>query len=439
MTPVDLRSDTVTRPSAAMREAMAAADVGDDVLDGDPTLDALARRVADLLGVEAALWTPTGCMANAIALMDHLERGDRFLAPAGAHVLEAELGTSAWLAGGLPAPLPHSAGPGRPTPADVTAAARHGGPVLRAAHPAAVPGEHPQLGGRRRHPGRPSTGRSSPRPATPASRCTSTARGCGTPRWRWACRRPTLAAGVDTVSVCLSKGLGAPMGSVVAGSAAFVDAGVAPAQDARRRDPAGRGAGRGGSGRARRDRRPRRRPRARPPARRRAAGAWLAGVAARDEHRAGARRPTRPPSSRASPTVGVRAVPFGPGVRFVTHRDVSRARRRGGAGAVDSPAGPALTRSPTASGANAPSRSRASRTSSVAPANESRIQVWPSTGSKSIPGATATPVSASMRFPKASVSSVWWRDVGVDVERAVGGGEPGQPDPRQPVEQQRRG
>ena len=80
---IDLRSDTVTRPSPAMREAMAGADVGDDVLDGDPTLAALQARVADLLGVEAALWTPTGCMANTVALMHHLTRGDRFLAPAG--------------------------------------------------------------------------------------------------------------------------------------------------------------------------------------------------------------------------------------------------------------------------------------------------------------------------------------------------------------------
>ena len=77
---------------------MARADVGDDVLDGDPTLAALQHRVAQALGTEAALWTPTGCMANTIALMHHLERGDRFLAPAGAHVLDAELGTAAWLA-----------------------------------------------------------------------------------------------------------------------------------------------------------------------------------------------------------------------------------------------------------------------------------------------------------------------------------------------------
>uniref|UniRef100_UPI001C689041 beta-eliminating lyase-related protein n=1 Tax=Pseudonocardia pini TaxID=2758030 RepID=UPI001C689041 len=100
--PVDLRSDTVTRPTPEMRRAMAEAEVGDDVLDHDPTMAALEERVAGLLGASAALWTPSGSMGNLIALMAHLQRGDSFLAPAGAHVLDAELGTAAWLAGGMP-------------------------------------------------------------------------------------------------------------------------------------------------------------------------------------------------------------------------------------------------------------------------------------------------------------------------------------------------
>jgi len=93
---VDLRSDTVTRPSARMRQAMADAEVADDVLDHDPTLARLEARVAELLGAQEGLWVPTGSMGNLIALMLHLARGDRFLAQAQAHVLASELGTAAW-------------------------------------------------------------------------------------------------------------------------------------------------------------------------------------------------------------------------------------------------------------------------------------------------------------------------------------------------------
>jgi threonine aldolase len=100
--PIDLRSDTVTRPDTAMRAAMAAAEVGDDVLDGDPTMRTLEERAAELLGVEASLWVPSGSMGNLVALFIHLQRGDRFLAPELAHVLESEVGTASWLAGGMP-------------------------------------------------------------------------------------------------------------------------------------------------------------------------------------------------------------------------------------------------------------------------------------------------------------------------------------------------
>ena len=77
---------------------MASAEVGDDVLERDPTMAILEARVADLLGLEAAMWVPSGCMGNLIGLLLHLRRGDRFLAPAQAHVLGSELGTGAWLA-----------------------------------------------------------------------------------------------------------------------------------------------------------------------------------------------------------------------------------------------------------------------------------------------------------------------------------------------------
>ncbi|MDT7638519.1 MAG: threonine aldolase, partial [Pseudonocardiales bacterium] len=110
-----------------MRAAMATAEVGDDVLDGDPTMRELQERVAGLLGAQAALWVPSGSMGNLIALMAHLNRGDAFLAPAGAHVLDAELGTAAWLAGGMPRPLPHDAGPGKISPSAVLRAAGKAG------------------------------------------------------------------------------------------------------------------------------------------------------------------------------------------------------------------------------------------------------------------------------------------------------------------------
>jgi len=207
MRPLDFRSDTVTKPSPEMRAAMAAAEVGDDVLDGDPTLLRLEARVAGLLGLEAALWTPTGCMANGIAMMLHLKRGDRFLAPAQAHVLGSELGTAAWLAGGMPEALPWEGGPGRPTAEQVRKAAGGAGPyyVLRTrllclenthnfAGGAVIPlAEHRALVSAAREKG-------------------LAVHLDGARLWHAAaaqdCALHELAAGADTVSVCLSKGLG---------------------------------------------------------------------------------------------------------------------------------------------------------------------------------------------------------------------------------------
>ncbi len=217
MKSLDFRSDTVTRPGPEMRAAMAAAEVGDDVLDRDPTMDRLERRVAELLGKEAGLWTPTGCMANLIALMLHLRRGDRFLAPAQAHVLGSELGTAAWLAGGMPEALPWEGGPGRISPMQVWRAAGTQGPyyALRATllclenthnfaggtcinaadHRALV--EQAQTKALKVH--------------LDGARIWHAAVALGEPL-------ADLAWGADTVSVCLSKGLGAPMGSLLCGS-----------------------------------------------------------------------------------------------------------------------------------------------------------------------------------------------------------------------------
>lgn len=96
---IDLRSDTVTRPTAAMRAAMAAAEVGDDVFDEDPTVHRLQERVAALLGKEAALYVPSGTMSNQICVKVHTQPGDEVLCEATCHVYNYEGGAPAILSG----------------------------------------------------------------------------------------------------------------------------------------------------------------------------------------------------------------------------------------------------------------------------------------------------------------------------------------------------
>jgi len=103
--PIDLRSDTVTRPTAAMREAMLSAPVGDDVYGDDPTVNALQERVAALLGFEAALFVPSGTQSNLIALMSHCQRGDEYLVGQQAHTYRFEAGGAAVLGSIQPQPI----------------------------------------------------------------------------------------------------------------------------------------------------------------------------------------------------------------------------------------------------------------------------------------------------------------------------------------------
>jgi threonine aldolase len=219
--PIDLRSDTVTRPDQRMRAAMAEAEVDDDVLGRDPTMQALEERVAELLGMAAALWVPSGSMGNLIALMTHLNRGDRFLASVGAHVLDSELGTAGWLAGGMPEPMAWDGGPGRPTAGSIRSAAGSPGPYytlrttllcLENTHNASggavtPPDEHCQL-------------------VAAAKDCGLAVHLDGARIWNASVALgvppAALTVGVQTVQACLSKGLGAPVGSVVAGSVQFV-------------------------------------------------------------------------------------------------------------------------------------------------------------------------------------------------------------------------
>lgn len=220
--PIDLRSDTVTQPTKQMRAAMAAAEVGDDVLDRDPTMRELEERVAGMLGAADALWTPSGTMGNLIALMSHLDRGDAFLAPIGSHVLDAELGTAAWLAGGMPRPMEHDAGPGKVSPDAVRRAAGTPGPyfTLRTTL-LCVENTHNAAGGTVTAPEEHAAVAAAARAAKlrvhlDGARLWHAAVALGVPP-------AALTVGSDTVQVCLSKGLGAPVGSVVAGSVEFVE------------------------------------------------------------------------------------------------------------------------------------------------------------------------------------------------------------------------
>ncbi|QWF80836.1 L-allo-threonine aldolase [Amycolatopsis sp. CA-230715] len=206
-----------------MRRAMASAEVGDNVYGADPTVRALEERAAALLGMPAALWTPTGTMANLIALVLHLGRGDRFLAPRDAHVLANELGSAAWLAGGMPEALEHDAGPGRPTPSALSSAIGSRSVPYYALRTTllCLENTHNAAGG-------------AVTPPHEHARLLSTAKQAGLTVhldgariWNAAVALglppAALTVGVDSVSACFSKGLGAPAGSVLAGSEDFVE------------------------------------------------------------------------------------------------------------------------------------------------------------------------------------------------------------------------
>ena len=215
--PVDLRSDTVTRPTAAMRQAMASAEVGDDVYGEDPTVTQLEERVAELLGTEAALFVPTGTMANQIALRAQTRPGDEVIIGAGAHCWRHESGALAALAGAADAGdrqrrhVHRGRGARRVQGRRSVSGARRAWSRSRTRTTCGggIVWDRAQLAGGHR-------GRARARHGAR----TSTARACGTRRSRPARASSELAAGFDSVSVCLSKGLGAPVGSVVAGTQA---------------------------------------------------------------------------------------------------------------------------------------------------------------------------------------------------------------------------
>ena len=225
---IDLRSDTVTKPTAPMREAMARAEVGDDVYGEDPTVRVLEETVASLLGKEAALFVPSGTMGNQLAIMTHTRRGDEVVCGEGAHLCWFESGAGAALSGVQFA----VAGKG-----GLFTAERDGGRgktprLLLPAHLAGRDREHPQPRRRTRVP-RAKTWRHRRR----ARELELGLHLDGARMWNASAATGVslaqLAGPFDTVSVCFSKGLGAPVGSALAGSKAQIERSAPLAQDAR--------------------------------------------------------------------------------------------------------------------------------------------------------------------------------------------------------------
>ncbi len=216
---VDLRSDTVTRPTPAMRDAMASADVGDDVFRDDPTVLALESRVANLLGKEAALFVPSGTMANQIALRVHASPGTEVIAHAGAHLYNYEGGGAAALGGIQVRPLESGDGT---LPLAAVQRAWHDDSDPHLAPTALIAFEDTQnaCGG-------------VVVPRGNINEVAAFARSRGTPLHLDGARlwNAATASGLsmvelsepfDTVAVCFSKGLGAPVGSALAGSVAHI-------------------------------------------------------------------------------------------------------------------------------------------------------------------------------------------------------------------------
>lgn len=211
-TPIDLRSDTVTRPSAGMRAAMAAAEVGDDQFGDDPTVNQLQERIAELLGKEVALWFPTGTMANQVVLRSLTRPGDDVIVSREAHAVWHETGGSGANAG---VQLTELGGPGWFTAAEFEAAVKPRGHLI---YPPTtlveVENTHNRAGG-------------VVVPPPTAEAVAESARRLGIASYLDGARLwnaavvsgrsvSELAAPFDVAMVSLSKGLGAPGGSVVA-------------------------------------------------------------------------------------------------------------------------------------------------------------------------------------------------------------------------------
>jgi threonine aldolase len=213
---IDLRSDTVTRPTAAMREAMVSAEVGDDVYGEDPTVNVLQQRLADDLGFEAGLFVPSGTQSNLLALMAHCQRGDEYIVGMEAHTYKYEGGGAAVLGSIQPQPLPHAANGTLPLDAVERAIKPDDAHFARSRLLCLENTWH---------------GRPLPQDYLRDARALCDRRGLalhldGARLYNAAVAQGvpvrTLAQHFDSVSVCLSKGLGAPVGSVLLGTHALI-------------------------------------------------------------------------------------------------------------------------------------------------------------------------------------------------------------------------
>ena len=212
---IDLRSDTVTRPTAKMRAAMAEAEVGDDVYGEDPTVNRLEARAAEVFGREAALFVPTGTMGNQVAIRLHTEHGQEVVCEARAHVLDWEMGTAAAFSGCTMRPV--AAERGILTWELVRGAIYRNVAFHASTGLICVENTHNMAGG-------------TVTPVATARQICEGAHALGLPVHLDGARIfhaatalgigvRELSAGFDTVMFCLSKGLGAPVGSMLVGSA----------------------------------------------------------------------------------------------------------------------------------------------------------------------------------------------------------------------------
>ena len=224
MHPIDLRSDTVTQPTPAMRAAMAAAEVGDDVFQGDPTVNALQERIAAMLGKEAALFVPTGTQSNLCGLMAHCERGEEYIVGQMAHTYRWEGGGAAVLGSIQPQPLVQLADGSIPI-ADIAAAIKPDDAHFARTRLLALENTW--------------GGQVVPQPYIAEATAFARSKGLAThldgARLFNAAVADAQALGsdavtqaraiadhFDSVSVCFSKGLGTPMGSALVGSQALI-------------------------------------------------------------------------------------------------------------------------------------------------------------------------------------------------------------------------
>lgn len=218
---IDLRSDTVTRPTPEMRRAMAEAEVGDDVYGEDPTVNRLEQRAAEIFGKEAGLFVPSGTMGNTIAIKLHTRHGEEVICEARSHVLNYELAMMAWFSGCIARPV--AAGDGVLTWEQIRREIRWPGPHWAPTGLISIENTHNMAGGK-------------VTPVEVIEEICEGAHGAGLKVHMDGARvfhaaehlkRPVreICAQVDTVMFCLSKGLGAPVGSMLVGEREAVERG----------------------------------------------------------------------------------------------------------------------------------------------------------------------------------------------------------------------